>query len=138
VEAEHWPLRLHFETGSQVPLHATAIGKLHLALVPSRLRRTLLRNIDLRCFTPNTIMDRAVLEVELKRIRKERVSFDREEFLAGVICAAVPITRKNGELMAGVAVQAPSARLSLEQARKHLPALRQAAAELSGIFESIA
>jgi len=138
VEAEHWPLRLHFETGSRVPLHATAIGKLHLALVPSRLRRTLLRNIDLRCFTPNTIMDRAVLEVELKRIRKERVSFDREEFLAGVICAAVPITRKNGELMAGVAVQAPSARLSLEQARKHLPALRQAAAELSSIFESIA
>jgi IclR family acetate operon transcriptional repressor len=137
VEAEHWPLRLHFETGSRVPLHATAIGKLHLALVPSRLRRTLLRNIDLRCFTPNTIVDWAVLEVELKRIRKERVSFDREEFLAGVTCAAVPITRKNGELMAGVAVQAPSARLSLEQARKHLPALRQAAAELSSIFEAI-
>jgi DNA-binding IclR family transcriptional regulator len=40
--------------------------------------------------------------------------------------------------MAGVAVQAPSARLSLEQARKHLPALRQAAAALSSIFESIA
>jgi IclR family transcriptional regulator, acetate operon repressor len=137
VEAEHWPLRLHFETGSRVPLHATAIGKLHLALVPSRLRRTLLRNIDLRCFTPNTIVDWAVLEVELKRIRKERVSFDREEYLAGVTCAAVPITRKNGELMAGVAVQAPSARLSLEQARKHLPALRQAAAELSSIFEAI-
>lgn len=137
VEAEHWPLRLHFETGSRVPLHATAIGKLYLALVPSRLRRTLLRNIDLRCFTPNTIMDGAALEIELKRIRKERVSFDREEFLTGVICAAVPITRKNGELLAGVAVQAPSARLSLEQARKHLPALRQAAAELSSIFEAI-
>ncbi|TMJ91233.1 MAG: IclR family transcriptional regulator [Alphaproteobacteria bacterium] len=138
VEAEHWPLRLHFEAGSRVPVHATAIGKLHLALVPSRLRRTLLRSIDLPRFTSNTIMDRAALDAELKRIRKEQVSFDREEFLAGVICAAVPITRKNGELMAGVAVQAPSARLSLEQARKHLPALRQAAAELSSIFESIA
>jgi len=138
VEAEHWPLRLHFETGSRVPLHATAIGKLHLALVPSRLRGTLLRSIDLASFTPNTIMDRAALETELKRIREERVSFDREESLVGVICAAVPITRKNGELMAGVAVQAPAARLSLEQARKHLPALHQAATELSSIFESIA
>jgi IclR family acetate operon transcriptional repressor len=138
VEAEHWPLRLHFEAGSRVPLHATAIGKMHLALAPSRLRRTLIKSIDLPCFTPNTIRDRAALEAELERIREERVSFDREEFLAGVVCAAVPIMRKNGELMAGVAVQAPSARLSLEQARRHLPALRQAAAELSDIFESIA
>ena len=28
VEAEHWPLRLHYTTGSRVPLHCSAIGKL--------------------------------------------------------------------------------------------------------------
>jgi IclR family transcriptional regulator, acetate operon repressor len=136
VEAEHWPLRLHFSAGSRVPLHASAIGKLHLALLPSRLRHALLRSIDLPRFTPNTITDPAALAEELKQIRKERVSFDREEFLAGVICAAAPIVRKNGELMAGVAIQAPAARLSLDQATKYLPALREVAAELSGILES--
>jgi IclR family transcriptional regulator, acetate operon repressor len=136
VEAEHWPLRLHFATGSRVPLHCSAIGKLHIALAPSRLRRTLLRGLDLQRFTPSTITDRGAFEEELKRIRKERVSFDHEEFLAGVICAAVPIVRKNGDLIAGVAVQAPTARLSPALAQKHLPALQEAAAELSEMFES--
>jgi DNA-binding IclR family transcriptional regulator len=28
VEAEHWPLRLHYTIGSRVPLHCSAIGKL--------------------------------------------------------------------------------------------------------------
>jgi len=136
VEAEHWPLRLHFATGSRVALHASAIGKLHIALAPSRVRRTLLKSLDLQRFTPSTITDRAALDEELRRIRKERVSFDHEELLAGVICAAVPIVRRNGELIAGVAVQAPTARLSPAQARKHLPALQEAAAELSELFES--
>jgi DNA-binding IclR family transcriptional regulator len=31
VEAEDWPLRLHYTTGSRVPLHCSAIGKLYLA-----------------------------------------------------------------------------------------------------------
>ncbi len=138
VEAEHWPLRLQFRAGSRVPLHCSAIGKLHLALLPSRLRRALLRSIDLQRFTENTLTNHANLEDELKRIRKERISFDREEFLAGVICAAAPIVRRNGDLLAAVAIQAPKARLSLEQAQQHLPALRAAAAELSGMFEDSA
>src|SRR6185437_5524778 len=33
VEAEHWPLRLHYSIGSRVPLHCSAIGKLYLALL---------------------------------------------------------------------------------------------------------
>ena len=32
VEAEHWPLRLQYTSGSRVPLHCSAIGKLYLAL----------------------------------------------------------------------------------------------------------
>ncbi len=136
VEAEHWPLRLQFGPGSRVPLHGSAIGKLHLALLPSRIRAPLLRGIDLQRFTDTTVTDRAALDAELKRIRKERVAFDREEFLAGVVCAAVPIVRRNGELMAAVAVQAPAARMSLSQAQKHLPVLREAAAELSDLFQS--
>ncbi len=135
VEAEHWPLRLQFGTGSRVPLHCSAIGKLHLALLPARLRRSLLRSVDLQRFTGNTITDRANLEEELARIRKEGVSFDREEFLAGVICAAAPIVRKDGELLAAVAVQAPTARMNVGIARGHLPALRRAATELAGIFQ---
>ena len=41
VEAEHWPLRLHYTSGSRVPLHCSAIGKLFLALAASPRRKRL-------------------------------------------------------------------------------------------------
>ena len=82
VEAEHWPLRLHYTSGSRVPLHCSAIGKLFLALAPRPRRQRLLQSLELRRYTDGTITDKAKLEAELRQIRKEQVSFDREEYLA--------------------------------------------------------
>src|SRR6476619_4607011 len=135
VEAEHWPLRLHYSIGSRVPLHCSAIGKLYLALAASVRRRRLLQSLELRRFTSTTLTDATQLEAELRLIRKEQVSFDREEYLAGVVCMAVPVIGKNGELLAALAIQAPQARMNVHTARRHLPALRQAAEELAGIFQ---
>ena len=136
VEAEHWPLRLQFTSGSRVPLHCTAIGKLFLALSPPGRRKRLLQNVELSRQTEATITDRRQLEAELRQIKHEQVSFDREEYLAGVVCVAVPIFRKQGEMIAALAVQAPEARMNVEQARHHLPPLRQAADQLAQIFET--
>ncbi len=136
VEAEDWPLRLHYTSGSRVPLHCSAIGKLFLALAPVPRRQRLLQTLELRRYTDNTIIDRAQLEAELRQIRKEQVSFDRQEYLIGVVCMAAPVVGKNGETLAAVAIQAPEARMSVQTARRHLPALRDAAAELAEIFQS--
>jgi IclR family acetate operon transcriptional repressor len=135
VEAEHWPLRLHYTNGSRVPLHCTAIGKLFLALAATPHRQRLLQSVELRRFTDSTITDKARLETELRQIRKERVSFDREEYLVGVVCMAVPVVGKNGEMLAALAIQAPKARMDVNTARAHLPALRCAASELGEIFQ---
>jgi IclR family transcriptional regulator, acetate operon repressor len=136
VEAEDWPLRLHYTTGSRVPLHCSAIGKLFLALAAAPRRRRLLQSLDLRCFTERTITDGARLDAELRQVRKEQVSFDREEYLVGVICMAVPVIGKNGEMLAALAIQAPEARMNVQAARRHLPALRRAAGELAEIFQA--
>jgi len=135
VEAEHWPLRLHFTAGSRVPLHCSAIGKLHLALLPARQRQHLLQSLDLRRFTNSTITERPRLEAELRQIRKERVSFDREEYLAGVVCVAAPVIGRSGEMLAAIAIQAPEARMNVQIARGHLPALRRATEELTETFQ---
>jgi IclR family transcriptional regulator, acetate operon repressor len=136
VEAEHWPLRLQYTSGSRVPLHCSAIGKLYLALAPSPRRRRLLQSLELRRFTKHTITESGRLDAELRQIRKEQVSFDREEYLTGVICMAVPVIGKNSELLAAVAIQAPEARMNVQTARRHLPTLRDAAAELAEIFQA--
>ena len=135
VEAEHWPLRLHYTSGSRVPLHASAIGKLFLALAPSPRRQRLLQSLELRRYTDGTITDRPRFEAELRQIRKEQVSFDREEYLVGVVCMAVPVVGKNGEPLAALAIQAPEARMDVHAARGHLPVLRRAADELAELFQ---
>src|SRR5271154_4824407 len=134
VEAEYWPLRLHFSAGSRVPLHCSAIGKLHLALLPARRRQRPLATLELKRFTDGTITERSRLEAELRQIRRERVSFDREEYLAGVVCVAVPVIGRNGEMLAAIAIQAPEARMNVQAARGHLPALRRATEELTETF----
>jgi DNA-binding IclR family transcriptional regulator len=136
VEAEHWPLRLQYTSGSRVPLHCSAIGKLYLALTPTPRRRRLLQSLELRRFTERTIVDPARLDAELRQVRKEQVAFDREEYLIGVVCAAVPVIGRGGEILAALAIQAPQARMSVQSARAHLPALRAAATELAEIFQA--
>lgn len=138
VEADHWPLRLQFSPGSRVPLHCSAIGKLFLALAPAQRRRRLLQSMELRAFTEHTLTRPAALAGELDQILREQVSFDREEYLMGVVCIAVPVLGKSGKLLAALAIQAPAARMDVQTARRHLPMLRRAAAELSEIFQATA
>jgi|GEM_PF-1360710 len=57
-----------------------------------------------------------------------------EEYLVGVVCAAVPVIGSNGEILAALAIQAPEARMSVQTARRRLPTLRNAASELAEIF----
>ena len=135
VEAKHWPLRLQFGIGSRVPLHCTAIGKLFLAFLPDSQRKSLLDNIDLESLTPATITDFARLGDELAAIRRDGLSIDREEYLLGVVCCAAPIFNRNGDIRAGVAIQAPAARLAAAEIGRHRARLIQAAEQLSGSFD---
>lgn len=134
VEATHWPLRLNFHIGSRVPLHCTAIGKLFLAFLPEQKRTALLSQLECIPYTPQTLTTPAALEEEINRIRHERLSLDREEYLAGVVCIAAPAFNVRGEIVAGVAIQAPAARMSAADAYRHRVALISAARALSESF----
>ncbi|MGZ5079428.1 MAG: IclR family transcriptional regulator [Usitatibacter sp.] len=129
-----WPLRLTFRSGARVPLHCTASGKLLLALMPAAKRERLLTNLGFERHTANTITDRRALEADLKRIRRRRVGVDNEEFVTGLLCVAVPVPIDEGQSFAAVAIQAPVARMTLEQAMAQLPALERAAADLAQTF----
>ena len=130
VEAS-WPFGLHFEPGSRVPLHCTSVGKLLLSVLPRRRRDQLIRAIPLARYTENTITDPKKLHIELEDIRKRGYSIDNQEFLAGVVCLAVPVRDSKGVICAGVALSAPHARMSVEEAVGHLPALFAAAEQLA-------
>jgi IclR family transcriptional regulator, acetate operon repressor len=133
VEAS-WPLGLTLQPGSKVPIHCTASGKVFLSQIPARLRRRILYGAPLQRFTSKTITDPAQLEKELIRIRKTRVSTDDEGFLAGLIAVAVPVFGRDRRVIATVSVHAPTARMSLTRALKHVNLLRRAAGDLGRIY----
>jgi IclR family acetate operon transcriptional repressor len=136
VESAAWPLQLHLTIGSRVPLHATAIGKLFLALTPPRQRRALLAAAELEPLTPATITDKSRLEQEVESVRDQGFAIDDQEFLAGVVAIAVPLLNRRGEIRAGLAVQAPEARMTAAAAKRHLPRLREAAERLAHMFSA--
>lgn len=131
----HWPLRVQLQINDHVPLHCTASGKLFLSDLSSIKRSRLLSKIRLESYTPNTLITPEDLKPELSKIRKQGVGIDNEEFFQGMIAVAVPIRDKEGRLFAALAMHAPTARLSLEQALEHVDAMRNAAEELSSLFD---
>ena len=126
-----WPFGLRFERGSHVPLHCTSMGKLFLSLMPAKKCALLLRSMPLYRYTENTITDAARLEAELENIRSAEVSTDNQEFLAGVVCVAVPVRDTNKQPVAALAVSAPLARMTLQQGLQHVPLLQAAAEQLT-------
>lgn len=129
-----WPLRLHLQPGSRVPIHCTSSGKLFLSQMPPQQRRHLIYGAPLKRFTLKTITDPERLEAEVLRIRKSKVSTDDEGFLNGLISVAVPVFDERKRMIGGIAVHAPSARLTLKRALTRVPLLRHAAAEIGKMY----
>lgn len=122
-----WPLRVMLAPGSHVPLHATATGKLLLALLPKVQRERLLRVLPLRALTPATIVDVRALRREIEETRRRRIGINRNEHLSGLIAVAVPVMLDRQRACAAVAVQAPVGRMTLEELLGYVPRMRAAA-----------
>lgn len=127
------PLRFYLHSGSRVPVHCSASGKIFLSGMAPAQRQRLLRNAALEAFTPKTLTDPSALEEEIRQVKLQEFALDNEEFLPGLLCIAVLVPSIGGRSNLCVAVQAPIMRLTPTKALSLLPALRHAADALSRI-----
>ena len=129
-----WPLRIHLPVGATVPFYCTASGKLYLSSLPRSRRRRIVESLRLERLAGNTITDPETLLDALTEIARHQVGTDNEEFVQGMVAAAVPVRDENRRLVATVAVHGPVHRMSFDDARRHVPELREAAEELRAVF----
>ena len=108
--------------------HARATGKLLLALADADRRDAYLAANPPAPMTARTISDRAALELELERIRRQGYAVDVEEFIEGVACVAAPIL-EHGLLVASFTLSAPADRFARNRAGL-VAAVRAAAASV--------
>lgn len=120
--------------GSVEPPHATATGKAMLAWLPDDKVRRILDANHLKKFTSNTIMDRAALIEEMRHVRRNGYSIDREEFQPGVICIGAAARDHSGAVIGALSASAPAFRANEEHLELMRHAVEKAARELSSEF----
>jgi IclR family acetate operon transcriptional repressor len=132
------PLRFTLHPGSRVPAHCSASGKIIMSQLAPAQRRRLLEAAPLKKYTPNTVTDVDQIEEELKQVRRDGYAIDDQEFLPGLVCAAVLVPSSSGISNLGIAVQAPVMRLTPDKALRVLPALRRAADAIGEVEAEVA
>jgi IclR family acetate operon transcriptional repressor len=111
--------------GRRVPLHSAANGKVFLAFGAAPV------SDRLDSLTPNTITDRAALDVELDRVRSRGYATAEDELELGLSAMAAPVRGADGHVVAALSISAPTHRLDAERIAQLAPVLLEQAAELS-------
>lgn len=116
-ESPH-PMKLVSSVGNRLPAHTTGLGKVLLAALPDAVLDERLDGVVLERFTANTITDVDQLGVELRRIRERGYGEDREEYVVGCRCIAMPIHDPSGATIAAMSVSVPTPRFDQRLARQ--------------------
>jgi len=124
-------LRMFHRIGKQAPAHATGVGKVLLAALPSEKVTEIIKSKDLCKLTENTITSPENLQKELEKIRKNGFAIDNEECEVGAKCMAAPIRDYTNQVVAAVSISGPSARLSEERLNELVKVVKEAAFKIS-------
>jgi len=108
-------LRLDIALGTPRPLHATAVGKLYLAMLEESELRTRLRRLALERYTSKTLTEPSALSRELNVIRRVGYAVTNDEHFEGVSAVAAPIRGATGRFLAAVALALPRRRFKERQ-----------------------
>ena len=127
----HEAIRAFFPPGTLSPMYASGIGKALLAAMEEQALERYLARTPLIRFTDRTICEREALLGELARIRAQGHAVDDEEKSPGMRCVAAPVFNAFGEVVAGISVSGPTARMRRGEIARISALVRARAAELS-------
>lgn len=100
------PLRFGFHEAA----HATAFGKILLSAMPSAQRTEYLEARGMAVLTPQTIINREVLDDHLAEVATRGIAWEHDEFLPRQTCAAVPVRNGAGMQVGAMAMSTPSSK----------------------------
>jgi IclR family KDG regulon transcriptional repressor len=123
-------VRASLKAGRNVPIHATAAGKVFLAFLDGEILRQLER-IRLKRYTERTIQNVDELRQQLEVIRSTDIAFDNGEYLHEVWCISTPIRNHRHEVIAALSLAGPEHRIETSRRQNLVELVRQAGVKLS-------
>ncbi|MFH0915964.1 MAG: IclR family transcriptional regulator [bacterium] len=124
------PFRREVAQGRIIGDTANAHGKIFAAF-KSEAEKAAIVALAHPQMTPHTITDPGALAAELGLVRREGVAFDIEERNIGTCAVAAPVRDQLGEVIASIALVAPTGRFGVDERPRFAEAVKAAAASLS-------
>jgi DNA-binding IclR family transcriptional regulator len=131
VQSNYSMLRLFTQPGARVPLYATGVGKLFLSqMQDSKLDRYLQRSQPTP-YTPHTLVKKANIAYDLKKIRTRGYAVDNQEMEEGVRCVAALIFDHQGKPAASVSITGAAMRITPDRIEQLGTLVKACAAAIS-------
>ncbi len=108
-------LNINLEVGSRLPAYSTSMGKAIMAFLPRPRLEALLRKMNLKPHTSNTITSIEGLKNELEKVRRCGFATNNEELANGLRSVAAPVRNSEGEVIAAVNIAVPSIRVQIKR-----------------------
>lgn len=124
-------IRLSFDLGASLPLHAGASSKILLAQLADAEVERVVRRHGLPRYTPNTITSATVLKRELADIRRRGYAVSIEEYDPGAWAISAPIQGSRDGAVAGLTLSGPLQRLTAPLKAEWIAAVCRTAARIS-------
>jgi IclR family acetate operon transcriptional repressor len=118
-------------SGKSNAAHATATGKAILAWLPETEVERIILEKGLTAFTPRTITDPNKLREDLRLVRRNGFSTDRQEFQPSVICIGAAVRDHAGGVVGAISASTPVFRATSEHLEKMRAAIVGATRALS-------
>lgn len=130
------PVEMYSQAGKVGPAYCTGVGKAMLAFMAEPALDAALQRQSFHAFTPQTLATPTALRTELSAIRARGYAFDREEHEQGIICVAVPILSRSGQIMGAMSVTSTTQRTTLDALEQQVGRIKDCAAAISAAAES--
>jgi IclR family pca regulon transcriptional regulator len=125
-------MSINLVVGSKLPAHATSMGKILLASLPSEALQAYLAAKPLKPLTKRTIVDESKLRTTLDAIRRQGWAFSDQESEIGVRTVAAPLYDHTNQVQAAINVSGHASRVSMSELRRvYLPQLLECAGQIS-------
>ena len=130
------PIDMFSQAGKIGPAYCTGIGKAMMAFLTEVEQADALKQQAYFPHTLNTCTTPEALREELRRIKAEGVSYDREEHEPGIICIAAPILGFNGKLIGALSITTSKQRKTVDGLNTFRNDLMKTAKQISTAAES--
>jgi DNA-binding IclR family transcriptional regulator len=126
-------IRAELHPGRPGPMHASAVGKALAAHLPTEFEAAC--RIGFERYTRNTLVSRAALADQLRKVRRQGYAVDDEEIELGQRCVAAPIWDDTCQVVAALGIAGPAQRIdevTIPTLAGHVVALAQELSQALG------